>query len=351
MSTRSTFRGCLLGGALGDALGAPVEFLRLRDIRARFGTDGVSALEPEYGRNGGAITDDTQMTLFTAEALLRARHRAGCEDLADVAGYGYGAYLRWLRTQGYAAKGTPASEPDGWLVGHHELHAQRGPGDTCLSALRSGRMGTPEAPLNDSKGCGTVMRVAPVGLAAGPDESFGLGCELSAITHGHPSGWLSGGCLAEIVSRVARGEGLRVAAATALARLRDRADGRETVAAVEAALALAAEPGAPSPERVESLGGGWVAEEALAIGLYAALVAQDVESGLLLAVNHSGDSDSTGAIAGNLLGLVRGETALPERWLARLELRTVLERVADDLWAHFGDPADRRCDDVERYPA
>ena len=101
---------------------------------------------------------------------------------------------------------------------------------------------------------------------------------------------------------------------------------------------------------MESLGGGWVAEEALAIGLYCALVARDFAHGVLLAVNHGGDSDSTGSIAGNLLGLVQGEKAIPGRWLERLELRDVITEVADDLWAHFGSDARAECHDRDRYP-
>ncbi len=76
---------------------------------------------------------------------------------------------------------------------------------------------------------------------------------------------------------------------------------------------------------METLGGGWVGEEALAIGLCCALVAPDVRSGLLLAVNHSGDSDSTGSIAGNLLGAMHGLDALPQDLLDDLEGRYVIE--------------------------
>jgi ADP-ribosylglycohydrolase len=104
----------------------------------------------------------------------------------------------------------------------------------------------------------------------------------------------------------------------------------------------------PSPEVIERLGGGWVGEEALAISLYCALAAQDdFARGVLLAVNHSGDSDSTGAIAGNILGLMLGVEAIPEKWVAELELRAEIETVAGDLFKRFEDT------DAwwERYPA
>jgi ADP-ribosylglycohydrolase len=324
------FTGCLLGGAVGDALGAPVEFSTLAEIRARFGPVGIRDFAEAYGRVG-AITDDTQMTLFTAEGLIRADNRHRDRGICHVPGVVHRAYLRWLSTQGV----TPPLDPDfddvtrgGWLVHVPGLHARRAPGATCLEALRGGEPGAIERPTNDSKGCGGVMRIAPAGFT-GPG-SFRLGCELAAITHGHPSGYLAAGVVARVVEHVAGGGEL--------------ADGVE---AVDRAVALAGE-GSPGPEAVESLGAGWVAEEALAIALYSALSARDFEQGVVLAANHSGDSDSTAAITGNLLGTLHGVEAIPPRWLEQLELRREIETLAHDLAAHFGRR--ERTSDYDRYP-
>jgi ADP-ribosylglycohydrolase len=106
-------------------------------------------------------------------------------------------------------------------------------------------------------------------------------------------------------------------------------------AALRGAVA-AARHGSPDPREVERLGGGWVAEEALAIGVYGALAHPDpgeVRRALLLAVNHSGDSDSTGSICGNLLGAWHGEAALPPDWVAAVEGRGTILELADDLCA------------------
>lgn len=331
---------------MGDALGAPVEFMSLAEIRRRHGPRGVTALV-DGDWPAGSITDDTQMTLFTAEAIIRGLHRVDDPRVASLPAMARRAYLRWLHTQG---ERVPDAEGvlDGWLVKVSGLHARRAPGTTCLSALRSGGHGTRDAPENDSKGCGGVMRVSPVGLAL-RDSAFTAGCEVAAVTHGHPTGQLGAGYLAEVVANVLAGMDLDDAAREAEARLATERGHEETTAAVEKALELA-EEGTPSPARVEALGGGWVAEEALAIGLYCALVARDFAHGVLLAVNHGGDSDSTGSIAGNLLGLVHGEAGIPERWLRRLELRDVVTRVADDLWAHFGRAEGCECEDDDRYP-
>jgi ADP-ribosylglycohydrolase len=120
----------------------------------------------------------------------------------------------------------------------------------------------------------------------------------------------------------------------------------ETLDAIDAAVSLARD-GVPSPEELESLGGGWVGEEALAISLCCALVAEDVRHGLLLAVNHSGDSDSTGAIAGNLLGATHGIEAIPADVLEELEAREIIEQIAHDLADVF---VDGNAPDEDRYP-
>lgn len=340
---RSRIRGCLLGGAVGDALGAAVEFERLDEIRARYGPAGIQDPDEAYGRVG-AITDDTQMTLFTAERLIRAvarqENRGICNPLMVVDR----AYARWLSTQGVEPPPKrQLLEPGGWLLGVPELHERRGPGNTCLAGLSSPVPGSRDRPLNDSKGCGGIMRVAPVGLIS--REAFAFGCDSAALTHGHPSGYLSAGFFALLIHGLLAGEDLLEAIWHCLVRVRAEPDAAEVVEAVEAAVAAARE-GEPSPEKVERLGGGWTGEEALGIALYCALShSEDFAAAVRLAVNHSGDSDSTGAITGNLMGTLLGEAAIPAQWLETLELRDVISTVADDLIrAREGEVS------AERYP-
>lgn len=325
LTPRERARGCLLAGACGDALGAPVEFLADREIRARFGPGGIRDLAPAYGKVG-AITDDTQMTLFTAEGLLRAHLRWLAEGVSEPAAALRSAYLRWLTTQGDRPPPGVAFREDGWLLGLRELHDRRAPGNTCLAAL------TGSADLfarNDSKGCGGVMRAAPAGLVAWPERAFELGDACAAVTHGHPTGRLAAGFLAAAVAVLSTGQDLAAALDEATALLRERSSHGETLRAVEAAReeAAAGRCGAV-PAR---LGAGWIAEEALAIAVWAVLAADDLEGAVVLAVNHGGDSDSTGSIAGNLAGTMLGEAAVPARWLDPLELRAEIAQLADDL--------------------
>ncbi len=342
--------GCLLGGAIGDALGAPVEFLSWPEIEREFGPAGIRTFAPAYGGKG-RITDDTQMTLFTAEGLIRAQHLLNEKGVASAPVVLHRAYLRWLYTQapGQVPWDTEIGEDiSGWLLEQPFLHARRAPGTTCVGALLSGDMGTPERPINDSKGCGGVMRVAPAGLAAG--DPFDVGCRAAAITHGHPSGWIAAGAFALIISRMLVRSPLRDAVQWSITSCQSTAGGSEVVHALRAALKLADDGETPTPERIETLGGGWVAEEALAISIYCALSTADPAEAVALAVNHSGDSDSTGSITGNLLGAEFGADWLDSRLLDDLEGRPIIEQIAEDLCHEVKRPP-RSPTDWDRYPA
>jgi len=322
------FRGSLLAGAVGDALGGAIEFEHMDAIRARFGPDGLTDYAPAYGKVG-AITDDTQMTLFTLEGLVIAR-KHGTDPLWDVRA----AYARWLHTQG-----GPAVRAEGWLLDSPGMFSQRAPGTTCLSALYdTDAFGTTTDHINNSKGCGGVMRAAPVALwSEDVDEVFALAAGTAAITHGHPSGFLAAGVLAVIVQQVLGGADLFSAVDEAREELIRWDEHDEQLELVDLAVQLARRGKRPTPELIETLfGGGWVAEEALGIGLYAALTGESVEDGLLLAVNFSGDSDSAGSICGNILGARDGVEGIPGHLLEGLELVDVIERSADEAAGTFG---------------
>lgn len=330
------FAACLLGGAVGDALGGAVEFISRAQILDRFGPEGITDYASAYGGKG-KITDDTQMTLFTAEGLLRGRMRGLSKGITGFDHTVAGAYLRWLSTQGYENQHlSPAL--DGWLYGQRELHSTRAPGMTCLSSLRDYR-GDPGIAGNDSKGCGGVMRAAPVGLfwwscRKGLDigQVFKDGKMCAELTHGHPSGYLTGGVLAVMIFALVDGASLDEALAEAKSLLATYPGHQETLDALDESLALS-HSDLPHHEAIKKLGEGWVAEEALAISVYSALVAKDFEQAIVIAVNHDGDSDSTGAITGNILGAMQGTSVIPERWLKPLELRGVIEAISSDLWA------------------
>ena len=366
---QSRVRGYLLGGAIGDALGWPVEFLTLDQICAKYGAAGIQdlILDPRLGK--AVVTDDTQMTLFTAEGVLRGIARGNDRGIGGPESTLPQSYRRWFMTQtgfegfkpvmdgelklllgntlathGPLSGRVPENSDDGygvdrsgWLIREPALHIQRAPGTTCMSALRSYRYGQGAPAQNDSKGCGGVMRVAPIGLVADTsvESVFDLACFAAGITHGHPTGILSAGVFAAMVRCLYDGASIEQAVEAAQAILRERReDLRETDDAITNAVRLAKSQRVSTPKLVAELGQGWVAEEALAIAILCAWRGEDsmgFEGALRMAVNHDGDSDSTGSMTGQLLGVRFRVDALPARWVDAVELRGVVKRMADDL--------------------
>jgi ADP-ribosylglycohydrolase len=326
-----TVLGCLLGGALGDAYGYCIQLSHWSRIHARRDADGL--MEPTLDAGVLTVSDDTQMTLFTAEGLARAYGAGRCSAEAAVASIRK-AYLDWLATQTQ-----PYDRRASGLAGHEILWARRAPGNTCLLALGAGAQGTPEQPINDSKGCGGVMRAAPVGLMSFlcADAVFDLAHRAAALTHGHPNGRLSAGALAVLVHGLAAGAGRPAALAAMRAHLIGAAGGAETLAAVDGALALARSRPDAGPEMIRSrLGLGWTGDEALAIALFAAQAARDFKDALRIAVSHDGDCDSTASIAGQIWGADHGLAGMPQDWIDRLDVLEPLCEAAQGLLAAHG---------------
>jgi ADP-ribosylglycohydrolase len=339
---------------VGDAIGAPVEFLQAWQIESRYGPGGPTSFSAAPGDAfKGLVTDDTQMTLFTLEGLIRAHVRYRVSGHDDTAATVQNAYLRWLYTQD---EQIPRSLITGHLITESMLYDVRAPGNTCLEALRATAQGEPfgtiERPINNSKGCGAVMRAAPVAMwpNASSAEVFRLAAETGAVTHGHPSGYLSAGALAVIVRELLRGADLDGALDRAEVELAVWAGHEEVLAALRSARRLAAE-GRPTRADIESrLGGGWVGEEALAIGVCAASAADDLHDGWRLAVNHSGDSDSTGSICGNILGAQYGDSAIGTRHRNHLHVRRLCVRLVTEALTEFGDEPPPGNSWLARYP-
>ncbi len=316
-------RGSLLAGAIGDALGAGIEFLSLDEIEESFGPGGVKTFTPAYGSDA-PITDDTQMTLFTAEGLIEAS-----ENGTDPVGTIWDAYRRWYHTQGGPLP--EATAADHGLLMIEELHSRRAPGRTCQGAMAGNKPGTLEKRINNSKGCGGIMRVAPVGMVAETDaDAYRLGCEIAALTHSHSCGWISAGVQAVMVRRLIEGEQPPDAVAKGRAAAAADPSDNGVVDAIDAALELAAD-GPLDGWKLAELGEGWVGEEALSIAVACLLAAEDPREALLLAVNHSGDSDSTGAIVGNLIGARFGVDAIPPDWREQVEFSATVLEIAERL--------------------
>lgn len=359
----SRIKGCLFGGAFGDSLGYPVEFLSLDEIKKKYGRGGINYFC--FSNSKALISDDTQMTLFTASGVISKYVKAYfLKEDKPINYYVYYSYLDWLKTQGFKKEIKNPRRKDSWLADVKELHHQRFPGKSVISALTrfdEDHKYNFNNPINDSKGCGALMRVAPLGLIdASEDIDFGLEASyIASFTHGHPLSYLSCQYYALIIHYIMKDDGRTLwrIAKDALRDIKHHYDFQprngnedifnktvpyvpEFVEKMKKTLILVkydmvkedktAKDNAP--EIIKSLGEGWVAEEALAIALYCAVRYQtEPEIAIRKAVNHDGDSDSTGALTGQLLGAYYGDSIFPPYCFDKLELADVIDEIATDL--------------------
>ena len=340
MRNQDKFRGCLIGGAAGDALGYEVEFKPEEQIFARYGERGIT----EYVLHNGKalISDDTQMTLFTATGLLtETTNRMTRNILNDYYTEIRNSYLDWLKTQ---TGRFPLREGNhhSWLVNVPELFSSRAPGNTCMMALERGGPGTIGKPANTSKGCGGVMRVAPIGLYFNDrflsvEQIARIGADAAAVTHGHILGWLPAAALAQIIHEISQNDDSVYDAVMKTLYTQEEmwpvSDHKEYFLELMRKAVDLASMDRNDLDSIHKLGEGWSGEEALAIAAYCALKYEnDFDRAIIASVNHKGDSDSTGAVCGNILGARLGLEGIPEKYTANLELKDVILEIADDLY-------------------
>lgn len=327
--------GCIVGGAIGDALGYAIEFEDENYIFTKYGETGIQ--DYELVNEKAIISDDTQMTLFTANALTLTKNKA---DYTDFIIQVHNSYKEWLSTQ----TGKKVKKHKNWIYEIPELHVKRAPGHTCISALMSRSMGCIDEPINDSKGCGGVMRVAPIGLYYSPEEldirniDF-RAAQAAALTHGHPLGYMPAAGLVHIVNKVCYDPEITLMEAVADMietvyedfRKYSQKYATEFKQLMEKAVELSRED-IPDLEAIHMLGEGWVAEETLAIAIYCALkYSDDFHKAVTVSVNHKGDSDSTGAVTGNILGAYLGADKIPDNYIANIEMLDVIKKISEQL--------------------
>lgn len=372
-------RGSLMVGATGDALGYKVEFMRRGAILAEYGEKGITQLALD-NRGKAQISDDTQMTLFTAAGILYGDTRGCMTGLCGrLEGYVQEAYKDWYYTQEPAPKDY---SPFTWLYHIAGLHKNRAPGITCLNACWD--IINDREVKNNSKGCGGIMRVAPIPLyligdADKCDNSVLVAescAQIAECTHKHPLGFLPAALLGVFIYKIALlsvvevknklepivEECLQVIDAIYVDQYVHYKNTLKTLTRKAMRLAFSDTPDA---EAIAQLGEGWVAEETWAIALFATIRHIDsVEEALIASVNHDGDSDSTGAVTGNIMGAIYGYDPIKnanllcpkgKRLEDIVELSDVILAIADDLttgciiseWCPFDTSAQKQW--FERY--
>ncbi|MCD8310328.1 MAG: ADP-ribosylglycohydrolase family protein [Prevotellaceae bacterium] len=354
-------RGSLMAGAAGDALGYPVEFMTRQGMLSMYGAGGITQFEIDPHSGKALVSDDTQMTLFTANGMLMGLTRGYMRGIGgNPEGYVLSAYKDWYYTQTLKAD-IKSRGKDTWLRDLPELAHRRAPGSTCMSACAD--LLERREPDNYSKGCGGIMRVAPMGLlqaayAAKGEDGYDLerlvraGAEIAWVTHKHPLGFLPAALLTVFLSKVVplTVEQVKERIDTIVSETLDalavtykgeyEAERRSLRALSELAVRLAHGDMADA-EAISKLGEGWVADEAWAIALFCTVRHIDsMKEAIVAAVNHDGDSDSTGSITGNMMGAVYGYEAIKAQRLfcpdgrgfeETLELSNLILALADDL--------------------
>ena len=327
--------GCLFGAAYGDALGADTEFLSIDEILHRYPPAGPRELAPD---SPVRVTDDTQMMLAVGEALLVA-------------------------AQPYTVRALEDPLRDAFVAWNESPENNRAPGMTCIQACDYLACGLPwyKATISQSKGCGANMRVAPVGLLTAANSGVtaqsraAIAQFQAALTHGHPTGLAAADLTAQAIAELISG----AEPASLPERLIDYAHSQRSIYHADWLGPLWRRPAIQSPESfIESgwdeclvalerlrqaaqkmdregdpcqiTGAGWIAEEALATGLYCFLLyPEDPISAIQRAAVSSGDSDSIACLTGAFAGAHLGMAAWPDAWQTRIEYCERLARLGD----------------------
>ena len=312
------FRGCLLGGATGDA-------------RA-------------YGVNEGGkdlISDNTQLAIFTVDGMIWADARAKKKGIYAYVPCLFYSYQKWYYTQtGGLSDKDYEFIMTGEVLSHEELFARRGEGVTSLNALASSiknSYGTIETRINNHNRPGCVIRTAPIGLyfANDPDMAFRVGCESAALTHGHTQAIMSAGYMAALIAYLGQGLALADAVSAALAKL-DGLDEEGLSDGLPAELIRKgielAEAGKSPRHAIDNIGEGWFAPETAALATYLALTHEDdFEGAIKAAVDLDGNSDGIAPAVGNIVGCLVGSLDIPPDWILSLELAGLIIHGADLL--------------------
>lgn len=333
---RKKIEGCLFGMALGDALGAPTEFLDYAGIQSKYGEAGIRELPSDPAR----VTDDTQMALAVGKALVDISRPYTVEALEPILRK---HYFNWYK------------DPEN----------NRAPGMTCLTSIERMMAGQKtglswHSTTNiGSKGCGANMRVQAVGLL--PEDEItraGIAQFQSAMTHAHSTALASADITAWVIHDLAHDGNLaslidRCVTYTKsqrniyhenwLGRLYERAymfpDGQsfikggwDEVLAVLHKVEIALKNPDYQADPCLATGAGWIAEEAFATALYCFLLYPNSPTDAIRrGANSSGDSDSIACIAGAFAGAYHGIDAWSSEWLARIEYKSELQALADKL--------------------
>jgi len=333
---RDAIRGCLLGLSVGDAMGYTIDGRNLAEIRRDYGPNGLLGYDLVNGY--ADVTSYTQLAAFSANGLLMGLTRGQMQGrMAPLVRYIAVAIKEWSRSQHYC----PPERNLCWLSTVPELKRRHCMDNRMLDLLAKGSFGTPEEPVSRYNQPGSLTVAIPIALidlSLSPEERNRLGAEAIALTHGDPEAFLCGAVLVNVLREL-----LEQPDRDPEALIQDTRDaitlqfGREygqlskIWELLQLAMTLAHTQTIATADAMEQLGCR-TCSEVLAGAAYACMTCHgDFDAAMITAVNHSGRSAAVGAVTGAVLGLVMGESALPEFYLESLEPTPYLMELAEDL--------------------
>lgn len=333
---QSAYIGCLLGLAVGDAMGLAVDDKTLEEICAEYGPNGLLGYDL---RNGCAeVTSYTQVAAYVANALLVAVSRGKADGYVRHVAL---ALREWAKRQHFPR--SPDKSPL-WISQLPQLRRRACRDARMLDALRFETLGTPDKPMNNTASPGALPITAAIALffdprRMEPAQVGTLAAEAVALTHGNPDVFLSGVVLAYSIAGILHQpecslkEQFMQASEAMQAQFGSKFPNQVQmlVKRINAAIRMAEDPDMEARQSMEKLG-CYTGAECLAGSIYACLkYADDFDNAMILAVNHSGLSAATGTITGAILGAYLGMDALPDFYLESLEAREPLAQLAKDL--------------------
>ena len=348
---KQMFCGCLLGMAVGDAMGAAVEKKSYEEICETYGPAGLLGYDTVNGL--AEITSYTQVAAFGVNGLLLAISRGQSHEAM--------AYVTLALKEWCGAQHLPRDPrwKNCWLCKVPAFRRRKNMDPRTLDALTRDVLGSPKKPSNQAEGPGSLTAAVAMGLYFHPErmqfhEIGLLGAQAVALTHGDPMAFLSGSVLAYVIAAVLHDpeSGLeshfRMAAQTVAEQF-----GAEFPQALLlrkkllGAIERAKDPQADHVKEMESIGCG-TAAGVLAGAMYAVVAGRgDFDASAIIAVNHSGKSAAVGAVTGAILGARMGWDALPEFYVECLESARVIDELTSDLWQCYEKPGTKRLFDVE----
>ena len=357
---RSAYRGCLLGLAIGDAMGYPVDTKNISQIRSDYGPNGLMGYDLVNGY--ADITSHTQLAAFTANGLLLGLTRGQVYGkMGPYVRYAHVAQKEWAIGQ---RRYDQPNRNHCWTFLVPEFRRRHCTDTRIVEILNREKFGTLETPINNydnpvAIATAVSAAVFAVTVKMGQEEADRLGAEIIALTYGNPLAFLPGAVIVHLITKCLRERQRPLAELVEEAIVvLDDLFGREfrqtaqVIALMRQAVALSKNFDILPADAMEQLHCDSGAE-VLAGALYAALIYEkDFDSAMIVAVNHSGRSAATGAIAGAILGARLGEGVLPDFYLDGLEILPVIRSLADDLYQ--GCPMSRRgglydCDWDRKY--